>query len=89
MKASSVINAVLVLLLMVSALGVVHSVYRNRTLFAELQELRQERDQLNVEWGKLQLEESTWATHARIQQAARKQLKMHVPRKIERVVVKP
>ncbi|HET6654976.1 MAG TPA: cell division protein FtsL [Gammaproteobacteria bacterium] len=89
MKWSVLINAALVLALVVSALAVVHTVYRNRTLFAELQQLRQQRDQLNVEWGQLQLEESTWATHARIQQVAREKLDMHMPRKIQRVVVKP
>ncbi|HET6725410.1 MAG TPA: cell division protein FtsL [Gammaproteobacteria bacterium] len=89
MKASMLINAALALALVVSALGVVHTVWRNRTLFAQLQQLRQQRDKLNVEWGRLQLEESTWATHARIQQVAREKLDMHVPQKIQRVVVKP
>ncbi|HET7371546.1 MAG TPA: cell division protein FtsL [Gammaproteobacteria bacterium] len=89
MKWSMLINTALVLALVVSALAVVHTVYRNRTLFAELQQLRQQRDRLNVEWGQLQLEESTWATHARIQQAAREKLDMHMPHKIQRVVVKP
>jgi cell division protein FtsL len=89
MRLAGILNAVLVLALVVSALGVVKSVWRNRTLFAELQQLREQRDELNVQWGKLKLEQSTWATRARIQQVARKKLDMHVPGKVRRVVVKP
>lgn len=89
MKASALVNVALTLALVVSALAVVHTVWRNRTLFAQLQQLRQQRDKLNVQWGRLQLEESTWATHARIQQVAREQLGMHMPQKIQRVVVEP
>ncbi|HET7306710.1 MAG TPA: cell division protein FtsL [Gammaproteobacteria bacterium] len=89
MRFSTLINAALVLALMVSAVAVISAVHRNRTLFAELQQLRQQRDKLNVEWGKLQLEESTWATHARIEQVARDKLGMRMPQKIQRVVVKP
>lgn len=89
MRSAWIINAVLVIALLVSALAVVYSVHRNRTLFAQLQQLGKQRDTLNITWGKLQLEESTWATHARIQQQARKKLNMHLPQKVERVVVKP
>jgi cell division protein FtsL len=88
-RLSWIANTVLVLALVVSALGVVKSVWRNRTLFAELQQLREQRDELNVQWGKLKLEQSTWSTRARIQQVARKKLDMHMPRKVQRVVVKP
>lgn len=89
MRWSSAFIVALVLALVASAIGVVSAVHRNRTLFAELQQLRQQRDQLNVEWGRLQLEESTWATHARIEQLARTKLGMKMPQTIERVVVKP
>lgn len=89
MRFSTLVNAALALALMVSAVAVISAVHRNRTQFAELQQLRQQRDKLNVEWGKLQLEESTWATHARIEQVARDKLGMRMPQKIQRVVVKP
>lgn len=89
MKAAPIVNGVLVVALVASAIGVIDAVHRNRVLFAQLQQLRQQRDRLNVEWGRLQLEESTWATHARIEQVARKQLDMAMPKRIERVVVKP
>ena len=40
---------------------------------------RQVRDEMDVEWGQLQLEQSTWATHSRIDPIAREQLGMAVP----------
>lgn len=82
---------VLVLLAAVlsSALTVVWSVHRNRKLFIELQELHQTRDKLDVEWGQLQLEQSAWSTHGRIEQIAREQLHMRRPRPAEIVVVRP
>jgi cell division protein FtsL len=62
-----------------SALGVVYVKHQNRKAFAELTQLREERDALEVEWGQLQLEQSAWATHPRIEQAARDQLGMAPP----------
>ncbi|HET7673990.1 MAG TPA: cell division protein FtsL [Gammaproteobacteria bacterium] len=81
--------ALLTLAVFASAIGVIDSVHRNRTLLAQLQQLRQQRDRLNVEWGRLELEESTWATHARVEQIARDKLHMTMPQRVERVVVKP
>ncbi len=72
-----------------TALTVVWCVHRNRTLFVALQELQQTRDKLDVEWGQLQLEQSAWSTHGRIEQIAREQLDMRRPRPAEIVVVRP
>ncbi len=69
-----------------SALMVVYAKYQSRVLFAELQELQQVRDRMNEEWGQLQLEQSTWATHGYIEDTARKRLQMVLP-KSENVVV--
>ncbi|HEB59929.1 MAG TPA: cell division protein FtsL [Gammaproteobacteria bacterium] len=71
-----------------SALGVVYSRHQHRELFIELQALRAERDRLNIEWGKLQLEQSTWGTHVRIERVARKRLHMAAPEFRDIVVVK-
>jgi cell division protein FtsL len=68
--------ASLVLAVMVSALGVVYAKHYNRKLFVELTALQETRDKLNVEWGQLQLEQSTWATQGRIEKLARNKLKM-------------
>lgn len=54
-----------------SAIAVVVSQHEARRSFVELQELEAARDDLNEEWGRLQLEQSTWATDDRIEQMAR------------------
>lgn len=62
-----------------SALGVVYSKHEGRQLFAELEELNRARDDLNAEWGMLQLEQGAWATHSRIERIARERLEMTFP----------
>ncbi|HSS47245.1 MAG TPA: cell division protein FtsL [Burkholderiales bacterium] len=73
------LNLILVLILIGCALGVVTSQHKARKLFVELQKEQEWAQQLEVEWGQLQLEQSTWATHARIERIAGKSLQMHVP----------
>ena len=68
--------ALLALAVLASALGVVYAKHRSRVLFVQLNELQQQRDAMNVEWGQLQLELSTWATQSRIEQIARRRLRM-------------
>ena len=51
----------------------------SRRLFAELEELKREQDRLQIDWGRLQLEQSTWATHPRIESVAREQLQLAEP----------
>lgn len=70
---------VLLLATLVSALAVVYSTHQSRRLFVELHTLQTERDSLNVDWGRLQLEQGTWATHGRVEQTAREQLEMSTP----------
>lgn len=62
-----------------SAVGVVQAKHKNRALQGELQQLRVEQDRLDTEWAQLQLEESAWANHGRIEQIARKRLGMRDP----------
>ena len=63
----------------VSAMAIVYTKHESRKLFVELEELTRERDALNIEWGQLQIEQSTWATHARIEQVAADQLELTRP----------
>ena len=63
----------------VSALALVYTKHEARTLFVELESLTVERDELNIEWGQLQIEQSTWATHARIEQVATEDLELLRP----------
>ncbi|KPK56066.1 MAG: cell division protein FtsL [Thiotrichales bacterium SG8_50] len=71
-----------------TALSVVYTKHASRKLFVELQELQQTRDELDIEWGQLQLEQSTWSTHSRIEQIAQRQLGMLAPEQRSVVIVK-
>lgn len=62
-----------------SALALVYTKHESRKLFVELESLTHERDDLNIEWGQLQIEQSTWATHARIEQVATDDLSLVRP----------
>jgi cell division protein FtsL len=70
---------IVALILIGCALGVVTSQHKARKLFVELQKEQELTTQLDVEWGQLQLEQSTWATHARIEKIAGMTLQMRVP----------
>ncbi len=62
-----------------SSLALVYTKHESRKLFVELESLTHERDELNIEWGQLQIEQSTWATHARIEQVATDDLSLVRP----------
>lgn len=80
--------AVLVASLVVaSGLSVVEAEHRSRQLFAELEELHREQDRLQVDWGRLRLEESTWATQPRIESVARDKLHLAEPTDRQIVVI--
>ncbi len=83
------INIILLLILVMSAIGVIYSKHHNRMLYVELRGLQTTRDDLNVDWDRLQIEQSTWATHARVEGAARKRLAMRNVDYNEVIVVKP
>ena len=73
------INLILAIVLVGCALGIVTSQHRARKLFIELQNQQDTAKQLEIEWGQLQLEQSTWAMHERIEQIASGKLQMRVP----------
>jgi cell division protein FtsL len=58
-----------------------------RQLFIELEELNREQDRLQIEWGRLQIEQSTYATHARIESLVRERLRLGAPQPEQIVVV--
>lgn len=72
-----------------SALGVVYARHEARKAFIELQGLYSARDALDIDWDRLLIEQSTWATHARIEQLARERLGMRVPDPAAVVIVRP
>lgn len=88
MKAQ-VFMSVMVVAVVMSALGVVYAKHQSRKLFVELNLLEKQRDQMNVEWGQLQLELNTWASHGRIEEKARKQLGMTGLQHDKVIFVKP
>lgn len=73
------LNLVLFLVLIMTALGAITSQHKSRKLYFELQQQQDAAKQYEVEWGQLQLEQSTWAMHARIEQIASQHLHMQVP----------
>ena len=79
----------LVIFVVGSALVVVYAKHESRKLFSELQNLKREQDRMDVEWGMLQLEQSAWATHGRIEEIARKRLGMQMPSSNEVVIIRP
>ncbi len=87
MKAA--LPALLLAAAVASAIGVVWARYRSRVLFVELQHLERVRDELEIEWGRLQLEQAALAAPGRVEQVARKRLRMHVPTPEETVIVRP
>ena len=70
-----------------SALALVYTKHESRKLFVELERLTDERDELNIEWGQLQIEQSTWAQHARIEQVATEDLSLVRPEATEIFVI--
>jgi cell division protein FtsL len=74
-----VLLGVLGALTLATALGVVYARFETRSRFVELQRLYAARDELQVEWGQLQLEQSTWTTHGRFDKVARERLGMRIP----------
>ncbi len=73
------LNLGLLLLLVLCALATVTSSHQGRKLFNELDRAQAEQKRIEIEWGQLQLEQSTWAKHALVEGIARRQLSMRAP----------
>lgn len=83
-----VVVAILILAIMSSAISVIYSKHQSRKLFVELQKLDKQIDELNIEWGRLQLEQSTWSSHGRVEKIARNKLHMTLPKANEILYIK-
>jgi cell division protein FtsL len=70
-----------------TGVAIVAAKYASRQLFAELEALNREHDRLQIDWGRLQLEQSTYATHSLIESTARERLDMRLPDPAAIVVV--
>jgi len=81
------LTMVFALVCVMSAIAIVYTKHESRKLFVELEQLTTERDELNIEWGQLQIEQSTWATHARIEHVASDELSLVRPKSTEIYVI--
>jgi cell division protein FtsL len=81
------LTAVFVAVCVLSALALIYTKHESRKLFVELENLTTERDELNIEWGQLQIEQSTWASHARIERVAAEQMSLVRPQSREIYVI--
>ncbi len=89
MNARGIGFLLLLLLVVASGIGVVHARHEHRQAFIQLSTLERERDELNIDFGRLQLEQATWAETNRIEQIARTQLGMKYPDATELRVIQP
>jgi cell division protein FtsL len=64
---------------LLSATGAVYTKHRARELFVELERLNNGRDELEAEWGRLQIEQSYWSTYAYVENVAGSRLHMRIP----------
>lgn len=72
----------LMVAVLLSAFAVVYVKDLNRRLFLQYQDLQAQHNKLYVEWGKLLLEQSTWAAQQRVEYIAQTRLNMVIPKKI-------
>jgi len=79
--------AMLAITVIATAIACVYARHESRKQFTALQVLIAERDTLEVEWGRLQIEQSTWSTHSRVERLARRKMKMRNPEPVEIMVV--
>ena len=77
------------LAVLASAAGAVYCKHRARELFVELEGLNAVHDNLEIEWGQLQLEQSAWSTHAFVESVASAKLRMAMPPPREIQIVSP
>jgi cell division protein FtsL len=87
-RTGQILFGLLLAAVVTSAIAVVYSKYLSRKHFVVLQELQAEKERIGIEWGRLQLEESTLATYSEVEKRARDRLKMHLPKFDEVVVIR-
>ncbi len=78
----------LLVLVTMSAILVVYVRHQHRLSYVALQQAQKSRDDLNIEWGQLLLEQSTWAGHHHVETEARTRLGLTVPAPDRIIVLK-
>lgn len=69
--------------------GAIYTKYRARELFVELEQLNSARDALDVDWGRLQLEQSAWSNYGYVERVASERLHMSVPDSRDIAIIAP
>ena len=77
--------ALLLTMVLGSALTVIYVKHQSRVLFADLRNLQKLQDKQVIQWGRLQLQNTTLATHSNVESRARKNLKMRFPENVQLV----
>ena len=72
-----------------SAVQVIYARYKARDLFVRLEKLNAERDSLDIDWGRLQLEQSYWSSNAFVERVANAKLRMSLPQTRDVRIVRP
>jgi len=72
-----------------SGVAVVYARQEHRQAYVQLNRLLRERDEINIEFSRMQLEQATWAETNRIEQVATQRIGMVFPQAAELVVIKP
>jgi cell division protein FtsL len=72
-----------------SSVQVIYARHKARDLFVHLEKLNAERDSLEIEWGRLQLEQSYWSSHAFVERVANAKLQMNLPQTRDVRIVRP
>jgi cell division protein FtsL len=86
---SVIVTALLWWAVLGSAAAAVYAKYRARELFVELEHLSSTRDELDADWGRLQLEASAWSTYAFVERVASERLHMSIPDSRDIEIVAP
>ena len=88
-KLMSIALPVLWLAVLGSAVQVIYARHNARDIFVRLEKLNAERDSLDMEWGRLQLEQSYWSSHAFVERVANAKLQMSLPQTKDVRIVRP
>jgi cell division protein FtsL len=72
-----------------SAAAAVYLKHRSREMFVQLERLDTRRDNLDIEWGQLQLEQSAWSNNAFVERVANAKLHMAMPPPKEIEIIAP
>ena len=81
--------AALWLAVLASSVQVIYARHKAREVFVRLEQLNAERDSLDMEWGRLQLEQSYWSSHAFVERVANTKLQMTLPQMRDVRIVRP